>query len=132
MVEARLAPVRPRVRPLQGGAVRLLEEEVQGFLDQHQTGSIALVGPAGSGKTTALAHLAAVLSPRPLLFDHVESVSAVPSAAVPPKTLLIYARRLPWAAPHLAKFELVPWERDDAIEYLLARHKDHCASVMRR
>src|SRR6516165_8994629 len=64
MFEAKLAPVRPRGLPLQNlqnGTTVLLEEELLSFVEAGPGGLIAILGPAGSGKTTALRHLAATL-----------------------------------------------------------------------
>src|SRR5262245_18938917 len=62
MIEPGRAPVRPRVRSLQSGETLLLEEEVHSFVATKAKGLIALRGPGGCGKTTALQHLAAVLN----------------------------------------------------------------------
>src|SRR5689334_12246188 len=58
MIEPRSAPVRPRVLlPDATGAV-LLEDEVAERLEAGERGYIELAGPPGSGKSTALRHLA--------------------------------------------------------------------------
>ena len=47
------------------------------------------------------------------------------------------ARVVVYAARHTleladSRFRLAPWSDDDLIEYLLARHPQQCAAVMRR
>ena len=51
-------PVRPRVLSGEAGESVPLEDELGPILAKHERGAIRLVGPAGSGKSTALAHLA--------------------------------------------------------------------------
>ena len=67
----RRAPVVPRVRARSGGEVLPLHERVDLFLDSCTCGVINVCGPRGSGKSTALAHLALKFNdhPRLRLFD---------------------------------------------------------------
>jgi hypothetical protein len=62
MIVPRQAPVRPRVFSPYSGEILLLEDEVRDLVETGDSGVIFIVGPAGSGKTMALAHLAAVFS----------------------------------------------------------------------
>src|SRR3954462_13157330 len=58
----RRAVVTPRVRPFDGaGDVLPIEDRVAALLRREKHGVVNLSGPAGSGKTSALAHLLAVL-----------------------------------------------------------------------
>src|SRR5579862_3168735 len=61
-IEPARAIVKPRVISEDGSAVPL-ENEIVPLLFEHEKtgGAIAIVGPAGSGKTTALKHLACLL-----------------------------------------------------------------------
>src|SRR5687768_493447 len=63
----RRAPVVPRVRSRSGGAALPLHERVGLFLDSCACGVINVHGPRGSGKSTALAHLAATFDQHPRL-----------------------------------------------------------------
>ena len=61
MIEARRAVVRPRVRSTGCGELLPLEDELRQLLEAGNGGAIAIVGPQGSGKSTALEHLAAMV-----------------------------------------------------------------------
>jgi ABC-type bacteriocin/lantibiotic exporter with double-glycine peptidase domain len=59
MIQPHRAPVTPRALLPETGAVLPLEEAVSS-LARRSDGAIEIVGGPGSGKTTALAHLASV------------------------------------------------------------------------
>jgi uncharacterized protein YjbI with pentapeptide repeats/energy-coupling factor transporter ATP-binding protein EcfA2 len=149
MIELQPAAVRPRVVSA-GGEALLLEDEVRRLLAAGTRGVVALLGPAGSGKTTALRHLAAVLPPdAPVtLLDGPDYARWAPdpgrlvvyAPASPPKpsvhaqdilTDLIAVSPGPGAL-RLIDYRLAPWGRDDLIEYLLSAHRPRCASAIRR
>ncbi|MEI4914030.1 hypothetical protein Q8G39_28690, partial [Klebsiella pneumoniae] len=46
--------------------------------------------------------------------------------------LLVSTTTLPPAGAEVATYHLQPWGNDELIEYLLATHKERCASVMKR
>jgi uncharacterized protein YjbI with pentapeptide repeats/energy-coupling factor transporter ATP-binding protein EcfA2 len=131
MLEPALAPVRPHViSPVTGDSVPL-EDEVLDYLQRRQSGLIVLLGEADSGKTTALAHLAAVLpaSERLQLLDDPPQGSPpdVPRGGL---TICGLRQSPPW--PVLATLRLQLWGRDEWIEYLLRTHKADCGSVLDR
>jgi uncharacterized protein YjbI with pentapeptide repeats len=125
------APVRPRVLLPQSTVALPLEDEVRSLLERRRGGLVQVLGGPGSGKTTALCHLAGVLGPD----DPVVLLDGAPSAGFETSehTLTIYAseERLDGRAT-VAVYHLAPWSEDEWIEYLLARHPHRCASVIGR
>ncbi len=128
MVGPQRAAVVPRVLSEISGDAFALEEVLLPHLGR--TGAIAILGPVGSGKTTALAHLAAVLPGRLALFDGDANLAEVLDAAA--KGLVVYARDRIHPIPHLATLLLAPWGKDEALEYMMAVHRAACAEVMPR
>src|SRR5690348_4056906 len=89
MIEAIPAFVRPRVLSLGGDTSLLLDEEIRGFVEAGARGNIAILGPSGAGKTTALQHLASTLrADDPVtLFDELNPHQLLVSS---PDRLVIY------------------------------------------
>jgi uncharacterized protein YjbI with pentapeptide repeats len=118
---------------LESGDSFLLEDEIRQLLETQRRGVVALVGPEGSGKTTALRHLAAVFgsSSALLLLDH-DELDLVTIAAARDTALVVYAATAVAPVAHREVFHLAPWGRDDWLEYLLAAHRPRCASVLAR
>ncbi len=124
--------VRPRVRPAGGGESRLLEVEILALLEQRRHGVIAVLGPAGSGKTTALHYLATVL-PHEAPIRFLDDPDEAWLSMVARPSLVIYTATDPFSTVvHRAIFYLAGWERDDLVEYLLAFHPQQCKAVMSR
>jgi uncharacterized protein YjbI with pentapeptide repeats/energy-coupling factor transporter ATP-binding protein EcfA2 len=152
------APVRPRViSPETGEAIRL-DDEIGPMIQEGRGGLIVLLGGSGSGKTTALQHLAAILPPwargRVRLLEDLD-LTAIASAGPDPlvilaldpnevatpgheKVVIGYPGHEQAILDHLVSsgkpslYRLAPWDQDDAIEYLLATDREACASVMGR
>ena len=125
------ALVRPRVTiPDDGGTVPL-EGEVASLVEQHDHGAIAIIGGMGSGRTTALRHLAALL-PENRGIQILDCPSATTLEREVSSGLVIYAASDVRSNDHIAVFHLEPWGVDDWIEYCRSAHPDKCASVLNR
>jgi uncharacterized protein YjbI with pentapeptide repeats len=131
MIVPKRALVKPRVMSPEIGETVPLEDEIRPLVEAGARGTICIVGPPGSGKTTALEHLAAVL-PSGAPVDYWDNADPPQAAKVPANRLVVFAGTSPEAKSHLAVYPLSSWRDDDAIDYLLAVHKDLCASVMAR
>jgi uncharacterized protein YjbI with pentapeptide repeats/energy-coupling factor transporter ATP-binding protein EcfA2 len=151
---AERARVRPRVISPETGEAIPLEDEIGPMLQSGRCGLFAIAGGPGSGKTTALRHLAAILPP--WAKDHVRLVDQRDAREGPDAPagdwetlkaaadefdassvdanhhLVILAPRNSSPLNRKAAYRLAPWSKDDLIEYLLAAHWDRCASVMAR
>lgn len=122
--------VRPRVICTDGGSLPL-EDEVWPLVKSGCRGTVRIWGGPGTGKTTALRHLAAILPPEAqvVLLDRPEPAEL---AAVAEHALAIYTSGLRLHPKEIAAFGLALWGNDELIEYLLAANRDRCASVMER
>jgi uncharacterized protein YjbI with pentapeptide repeats len=135
MIESKLASVRPRVSLPGISEPLLLEDEVRSRIEARECGLVELAGPVGSGKSAALGHLAHRLGEHSFLLladrpDEFELVSLVDSARDHFVVCASAASNFPLAANQ--QWRLLPWGQDEFIEYLLAVHREQCASVMRR
>src|SRR5262249_53295759 len=83
-------------------------------------------GSPGSGKTTALAHVLAVLPPLSQAFRHDDWFELCEQQK------LVLGCGIPGTAPKdaLIVYEMAPWTEDELIEYLLATHRERCPAVM--
>ena len=130
MAEALRAAVRPRVRRDDGFESFLLEEEIRELLEEERSRNVVLVGPRGSGKTTALRHLAALFPDEPRLRLAETSESSAVRDAERAVDVQV-AESKPLGGEYLV-LHLLPWNADDRLEYLLARAPARCASVLGR
>lgn len=134
MIAPQRAVVRPRAISPESGQSLPLEELVSSLLETRLPGKAAdsyviqITGGPGSGKSTALAHLAAVLpqSPEVLFLD-----DTIPSRSSLCRYVIV-AYRASDSVGADAVLELAPWGEDDLIEYLLAVHPRNCGSVVGR
>ncbi len=147
------AAVRPHVISPETGEAILLEDEIGAMIQAGRNGLVAIAGGPGSGKTTALRHLAAILPPwameRIRLVDKPDD-PVVAFAGADDRLVIMAAEQDQFRSgvtnPALAQikaimesptvrassYHLAPWGKDDLIEYLLTEHRDRCASVMAR
>src|SRR5262245_21317057 len=118
--------VRPRVLDAQTGASEsvLLEDALERRAARREFGPIVIEGPPGSGKRTALEFARRHFTGR--------SDIAVGGARVPQECVCLVAGQSPDGLPLDRWLTLAPWTRDEWIEYLLANHREACASVMAR
>ncbi len=122
------ALVRPRVISQITGDAVLLEDEIADLLQTQKRHVVALWGPRCSGKTTALRHLAAVLSDdRLLLLDDDPGSSQVWTVRHRVLVFVLHGNYKPDVVLNMA-----PWIDDDVLEYLLAVSPARTASVMGR
>ena len=120
------AIVKPRVISPRTGEVVPLDVVVQ-LIQQHDAQRVHIVGGAGSGKTTALAHLATLPQASKFIFvddEHHGPVPTVPRG----KTLFQTSRR----ATNGDVFQLAPWTEDDLIEYMLSTAPESCGFVIEK
>jgi uncharacterized protein YjbI with pentapeptide repeats len=131
VVTPRRAPVRPRVLVPQIGESLPVDELIQDLLASPARGWVRLTGPPGSGKSTVLEHLAHVFEGRDIVL--IDEPRPDDLAGLPPLSCVVFTNPLPQdgcRATH--NYHLAPWREDEWIEYLLAAHKERCASVMAR
>jgi uncharacterized protein YjbI with pentapeptide repeats len=131
MIQPEKAAVRPRVTGVLNDQSILLEDAIHKLLARKHVGRVLFCGPPGSGKTTALRHLAAVL-PGDAGLVFLDEPDLLDIAKAPTRVLQVIAAvgNCPWLAEHT--YQLAPWSRDDVIEYLLKLHPRRCASVIAR
>jgi uncharacterized protein YjbI with pentapeptide repeats/energy-coupling factor transporter ATP-binding protein EcfA2 len=126
------APVRPRVLSPETGESLPLTDYVAPVLAAEESGAIRLLGPPGSGKTTALGHLAGVVPPHMSVSfldnPHIHSIDAALSGG-----WVVFTSDGPSIPKNFATdLHLAPWGDDEWIEYLLACDPQRCADVMAR
>ena len=134
MIDAQRALVRPRILAPHVAGPALLEDEVLARLEAGP-GLIELFGPAGSGKSAALSHLAALYGDRTflILVDGADAKTIAELHETAKFRLVIFARDgASQAASTAEPWRMASWTREDCIEYLLAAHREQCADVMRR
>lgn len=124
------AIVRPRAVASDRGDPRLLEDLIAEVADELTVGVLWIVGGPGSGKSTAIAHLASLYrcDPRFEFFDDPTEEDLNRNSNT---SLLVAATTTPAGRSGIV-LRLLPWGTDDLVEYLLAVAPDECNSVMAR
>jgi energy-coupling factor transporter ATP-binding protein EcfA2 len=126
-MNAKRAAVRPRVSaPAAGGSVPL-EDEVIAAIESGGEPVIGVIGTAGSGKTTAIEHLAALLPADSgvVLLDNPTPDELNRHAGA--RLVVFTAATYSPLAKRRNNLWLAPWGADEAIEYLLAVHRERTA-----
>jgi uncharacterized protein YjbI with pentapeptide repeats len=129
VVTPAFAIVRPRVVVKRTGETGLLDDIVAAIAEEYGTGFVRLTGGPGSGKSTALAHLAAVFT----YHDHIQFLDEPTEeqlAACSSDHITIAA--MPASDGRNMELALQPWGMDELIEYLLVAHHDDCGSIISR
>jgi uncharacterized protein YjbI with pentapeptide repeats len=126
------APVRPRIVSPATHESLPLEDEVDVWLKEGAPRCLRIVGGPGSGKSTALAHLADEYHglARITFLDAGEWLER--SASAGPSGFIIFVGDENVPDARIQTVKLAPWSRDEVIEYLLAAHPKECASVLSR
>ncbi|MBL8899190.1 MAG: pentapeptide repeat-containing protein [Planctomycetes bacterium] len=130
--EARRAAVRPRVRKHGSALALLLEEEIAELLRSGARHEVRLCGPRGSGKSTALRHLAALFpdEPRLVLIDDGEPWMTPPASEPLVVVRTTRDRHEEALRPDFLWFYLASWSDDELLEYALARHREQVSALM--
>lgn len=123
--------VRPRVISPHTGETLLLQDALELHLQRGDPGAIVLLGPPGSGRSSAIRYLAAHL-PKGLIVELLDEPKAEEVAEHADRMIVIYAAEHAHFMKPIALYALAPWGDDECLEYLLAAHPKRCASVMKR
>lgn len=122
-------PVRPRVVAEQSRGTILLEDLVEESAIAGDVRILQVTGVRGSGLTTALNHLRQRFGEQFGLRFTEDSSLPWPSRS---RSVWIGFPNSDSSAGRIVTCKLAEWGRDELIEYLLAKHREQCASVMRR
>lgn len=123
--------VRPRVTSPLTGESLLLEDLLEPHLQRGDAGAICVLGGPGTGKSFALRSLAARI-PKGSIVELLDGPSRERVLELCDRMLVVYTAEAPLELEHRATWALARWGEDEALEYVLAAHKDRCASVMKR
>jgi uncharacterized protein YjbI with pentapeptide repeats len=124
-IQPRRAIVTPRARREGLTAAVSLQSLIEPIIARGMKGDVEIVGAPGSGKSAALAHLAAVL-------PNQENVEFCEEYCPRLKKISIVTRRVRSAGKTLSTFFLAEWTIDDCMEYLATMHRDRARSVLAR
>jgi uncharacterized protein YjbI with pentapeptide repeats/energy-coupling factor transporter ATP-binding protein EcfA2 len=124
--------VTPRAALCPGGEPLPIHDQVRRLIETRPGSAVSLVGPHGSGKTAALRHLAATLPPDSPVVLVDDDGNFWTGSHHGGDRLTVVARRDPDSASRGVVLRMARWDTDHLIEYLLATHRDRCASVMAR
>lgn len=136
-MEPQRALVKPRAISPETGETFALEDAIEGWVERDARGIVFVSGGQGSGRTTAIRHLASVFSGKPHIrfVDHGQSISEEVKAESLDDVLLIAT--INESGPQtrrtghlLADYRLAKWSFDDLIEYLVTCWPDRCSSVV--
>jgi uncharacterized protein YjbI with pentapeptide repeats len=130
MIHPDRTPVKPRVMsPETGDEIPLEDILLEGA--RKAGGVLEIVGGVGSGKTMALAHMAATVPPNlgVVYLDDVSLTSVVEAAR---SATVVFTSLDSRPLCGAVSYRLLPWGNDELMEYLLALHPLQCGSVLAR
>jgi uncharacterized protein YjbI with pentapeptide repeats len=130
-VEPKLAPVKPRGARGSPRESRPLEDLLLELADELPQGVVLLEGGGGSGRSTALAHVAVQLG----TVGHVVFLDepTLEELAAHKGRLIVTSQSTSAPTPaEWLRVKLVPWGHDELMEYLLATRPEACGSVLAR
>ena len=126
------ARVRPRVlSPITGESLPLTEI-VGPLFEGRESGAIRLVGGPGSGKSTAVNHLAGLVPPHLRVSFLDEPHPSAINQAVSRGWVVYTSKYASSPSAGATNLQLARWGEDEWIEYLLASDRRLCAAVMAR
>lgn len=128
MISPELAPVRPRVTAHDLEESVLLEDVVSRLINEQTLSTVYLVGNSGDGKSTALAHLAAVFQTEKVLL--VDDEQGPVARETESRITAVACRKAPDSAQHV--LHLTRWSDDDVIECVLRLYPGRAKSIMGR
>ena len=132
MIDPELADVRPRVVSPDTGDPVLLDDYVRELVSRVPSAAIRITGPEGSGKTTALCHLASIFHDHATiaLLDDPETKEAISQSGY--RYVVFATRRAKAAIEPTLQLQMAKWTLDDLIEYWMRRHRDLCQVLLSR
>lgn len=129
------AAVRPRVLVEGSSTPQRLDELVRECLDQGSRRVLWLIGARGSGKTTALRHLAAVLpdEARLRLIDDGPTIrTGAEDGPSDSGVVVVAARSAPREEVKVTRCRLVAWDDDDCLDYLVHHRRESATNAFAR
>lgn len=125
------AVVAPRVRIAGETAAVPLEDRITQLLESKTRGLVNLIGPPGSGKTTALQHLSAVLGPDAPLHLIDTRIDPKLQSLAKDFLVLVTSQQAIDSKQYLTLL-MTSWTDEDLASYLLVAHPGRCRPVMGR